>query len=134
MAKKVIRITEGDLHRIINESVRRIVSERRNMSSPKNSHRHLTSKRRSLQEGKLLSNQLFDNVGGFYKGFARVKLNGKIYKLDTNGQLYTLDSKPITLESINMNKKVIITEGQFAALQNMLLMEATIEDIQRKYS
>jgi hypothetical protein len=35
MAKKVIRITEGDLHRIINESVRRIVSERRNLPSPK---------------------------------------------------------------------------------------------------
>ena len=85
-------------------------------------------------EGSFISNQWFDWVRDFINGFAKVILNGNPYKLDSNGQLYTLDLKPITLESVNMNKKIIITESQFASLQNLLLIEAaTIQDIQQKY-
>ena len=67
-------------------------------------------------EGTLISNQWFDYVDGFKDGFARVELDDKTYKLDSNGQLYTLNLKPITLESVNMNKKITITESQFQKL------------------
>lgn len=40
--------------------------------------------------GDLMSNQWFDNVGDFFNGFARVKLNDKGYNfINTEGQLFS---------------------------------------------
>ena len=84
-------------------------------------------------------------------GLVQARYNGATWWINKSGQLYLWDEqrenfKQIPLEnllnydntgvqeSVNMNKKVIITESQFASLQNLLLIEAaTIQDIQQKY-
>ena len=63
-------------------------------------------------DGKLLSDTWFDVCYGFENGFARVKLNGKWYKLDKNGVIIKEDKY--------INKNVILTEEQFAALMDRI--------------
>ena len=97
----------------------------------------------------------FDKIkaDGYSKtsGLLQAKYNGTTWWINKSGRVYLWDKqkenfKQIPLEnllnydkndvqeSVNMNKKVIMTESQFASLRNLLLIEAaTIQDIQSKY-
>ena len=76
-------------------------------------------------QGKLLSNQWFDDVGNFYKGFARLALNGKRNFINTEGKLLSnqwFDSASdfqtgIARVELDNKYNLINTEGKFISNQ-----------------
>ena len=80
MNKKLIRLTESDLHRIVKESVNRVLNEA--------SFRDLIKNRPQKNE-KFISDYESD-------GFRRIKENGKYNYIDKQGQLlkYGLTNVP----------------------------------------
>ena len=67
-------------------------------------------------DGKILSDTWFDDCNSFRNGFAKILLNGKWYKIDRNGTI----SGGFVDEGKSVNKNVILTEEQFAALMDRI--------------
>ena len=72
MKKKLIRLTEGDLHRIIKESVNKVIKESNFTKVELNDKCNLVN-----QKGQLISKQWFDDIYEFYEGLAKVVVNDK---------------------------------------------------------
>ena len=60
----------------------------------------------------LLPNRWFDRACQFRNGFAKIAIGDNVYKLSTNGKLYTIDgTEEIILES-TLNRKLILNNEQ----------------------
>ena len=81
MKKQLIKLTEGDLHRIIKESVKNILKE--------SQWDELTAEINERLSNGEDPNDIFDYVSNFLNGFACVKLNNKWNLINAEGQLLT---------------------------------------------
>ena len=85
MNKKLIRLTESDLHRIVKESLWKVLREVKdcewNIDHDDNGYNYKN------RNGEYLSRQRFDYAGPFRNGKARVGLNGRYNDIDTDGRI-----------------------------------------------
>ena len=68
------------------------------------------------QEGQLLSDQWYEEVDRFQNGFAKVKLHGEDYKLDTSGRLHSMNENKGYKTNKKMKKVVRLTESDLHKL------------------